>query len=463
MARIFKAAVLAAVSIAVFACASVSAAYAADIWAANATGLAKDSFYNNETVYAAALENITNESRTVRLYVTADSNSWTNGTALADVSGGYDTATTNASGHLATAAVWTKPPAGSYDLVADVDADGIYNTAVDLIDGLSAAGFAVVQNPQPSLSVSAGTYNPAARNWPLGNGSHATMAQFNFTAAGAEEVKVYSLAVIASGTGNDFTDILIAYLVSDANANGAYDAGDSVLGYGMYTRDDGVINFEISGGYAVGTSESRALLVAYDMKAGASGSTYVIDVTSMTANGTATNEPAAISGLPFKSAALTLGEPAAATTTTSTTTTTPSMDECQADADCPVESCSELQESEYSCKLSPSTGVRVCAATIESVQCCGDGDCGEGYVCEAYACATKGFSPVWLGGDANYALVIGATFAVIVGAAAVFIFLKNRKQTPWKSGGTYERDRLWSNLKDKWKRKRDAGREDDDE
>jgi len=462
MARPSVAAAVALLSIAFFACASVRAASAADIWAANATGVAKDSFYNNETVYAAAAANITNESRSVRLYVTADINSWANGTALADVSGGYETATTNASGHLPTTAVWAKPHVGSYDLVADVDADGLYNTAVDLIDGLAAAGFAAVQNPQPSLTFSAGAYNPAARNWPLGNSSHATMTQFNVTVAGAEEVKMYSFALIASGTGNDFTDVKVAYLVSDANANGAYDAGDGVLGYGVYTRDDGVINFEISGGYAIDAGASRALLMAYDMKAGASGSTYILDLTVVTANGTATNEPATVSGLPLKSAVMTLGETATTTTTSapSTTTTTPSMDECQTDADCPMESCSNLQESDYSCKLNPTTGVRVCAATIESVQCCGDGDCGEGQACVTYACAPKGFSPVWLGGNADYALVIGATAAVIGGAAAVFLFIKNRKQTPWKGGGSYERDRLWSSLKDKWKKRDNSGRDE---
>jgi len=38
-----------------------------------------------------------------------------------------------------------------------------------------------------------------------------------------------------------------------------------------------------------------------------------------------------------------------------------------------------------------------------------------------------------------------------VGAAlAVFIFLKNRKRTPWKGKRDYEKE--WRGLKEKWKR-----------
>jgi len=449
MAHRFKTFALFALSIVFYACVCVRAAAAADVWATNATGAAKESFYSNETVYVAST-NITSSAQAVRVYVTQDSNGWVNGTALADVRGTYSMANTNASGHLPATAVWAKPAVGAYDIVIDMNADGFFNLTVDFVGSPSAAGFSVVETPKPTLAVVAGTKNPSARNWPLNNASHDTMLHFNITAGAAQGVVMRSLAVAASGTGNDLADISVVHFLEDVNNNGLYNSGETVLGYGAYTRDNGVISFEMAGGYELAAGASRAFLIVYDMKAGASGSTYSVDVMTISADGTATPEAATISGLPLKSAVKTLGEPAASTTTTTVPTTTLRMDECQTDADCPIVSCSDLKKSSYVCKLSPMTGMRVCAATIEAVQCCGDGDCNEGEACAEYACTASGFSFVWLGGGIDYVLLAESVAVVVGGALAVFLFLKNRKQTPWKGKRDYEKD--WRGLKGKWRR-----------
>ncbi|MCX6820453.1 MAG: hypothetical protein NT016_00660 [Candidatus Aenigmarchaeota archaeon] len=180
MARSFAAAAVLAVALAMSACALARPA-AASIFAADAAGSAVGSFYTNGTVYAAADANITNESRAVRLYATADSNSWTDGAALTDVSGGYKSISTNSSGHMPLTLLWSGPAVGSYDIAADVNADGYYNSATDTVYSLSAAGFAVVQNPQPSLAVVPGPYNPSGRDWPVGNTSHATVMQLTLS------------------------------------------------------------------------------------------------------------------------------------------------------------------------------------------------------------------------------------------------------------------------------------------
>ena len=454
MAHRFKAFALFALSIALCACVCVRAAAAADVWAANATGAVKESFYNNETVYVASTS-MSSGVQAVRVYITQDSNSWVNGTALADVrASGYTALSTNATGHIAATALWTNPTVGAYDIVVDNNTDGVFNFTIDLIDSAAATGFSVVGTPKPTLSVVAGTKNPAARNWPLGNQSHDTMLHFNLTAGAAQAVRLYSLSVAASGTGNDLADIKVVYFVDDLNNDGLYNSGDSIVGYGIYTRDNGVISFEMADGYELAAGASRAFLIVYDMKAGAPGSTYSVDVMAISADGTATLEAATVSGLPLKSAAKTLGEPAASTTTTTvpatTTTTALGMDECQTDADCPIVSCSDLKKSSYVCKLSPMTGMRVCAATIEAVQCCGDGDCNEGEACAEYACAASGFSFVWLGGEIDYVLLAESVAVVVGSALAIFLFLKNRKQTPWKGKRDYEKE--WRGLKGKWKK-----------
>jgi len=432
---------------------SASLASADDLWASDAAGAAKGSFYDNQTVYVSSI-NITAAAQAVRVYIVLDSNSWTNGTTLADVTGAYRTLTTNASGHLAPTSIWATPAIGAYDVVVDMNNDNKFNFSVDYIDTAVATGFSVTASPKPTLAVAAGSHNPAARNWPLDDHGHATMLHFNLTTGAAQGVSLQSLAISASGTGNDLADINVVYFVEDPGNDGTYGSGDSIVGYGIYTRDDGVITFDIAGGYELQPAESRAFVIAYDMKAGSSGSTYAVDVTAITANGTATYEPATVSGLVLKSATMTLGEPLPSTTTTieSTTTTTiaASGDQCQTDADCPVVSCSDLKKSTYSCTPSATTGLRVCAATIESVECCGDGDCVEGYACAGYACVTIGFHPVWLGGEIDY-LLLGGSVVVVVGAAlAVFVFLKNRRRTPWKGKRDYERE--WRGLKEKWKK-----------
>jgi hypothetical protein len=462
MAHRSKSFALFALSIALCACVCVRAAAAADVWATNATGAVKESFYSNETVYVASTS-MSSGVRAVRVYITHDSNSWVTGTTLADVrASGYTTLSTNATGHIVATALWTTPTVGVYDIVVDNNTDGVFNFTIDLIDSAAATGFSVVATPKPTLSLAAGTKNPAARNWPLDNQSHDTMLHFNLTAGAAQGVVMRSLAVAASGTGNDLADISVVQFLEDVNNNGLYNSGETVLGYGAYTRDNGVISFEMADGYELAAGASRAFLIVYDMKAGALGSTYSVDVMAISADGTATLEAATVSGLPMKSAMKTLGELAASTTTTtvpattttaaaeSTTTTLPGSDECQTDADCPIVSCSDLKKSSYVCKLSPVTGMRVCAATIEAVQCCGDGDCNEGEACAEYACAASDFGFVWLGGEIDYVLLAESVAVVVGSALAVFLFLKNRKQTQWKGKRDYEKD--WRGLKSKWKK-----------
>jgi hypothetical protein len=456
MARPFAFAAVAALALAMAACALAGPADAS-VFAADSTGAAVGTFYTNGTVYAAADANITNESRAVRLYVTADNNSWADGAVLTDVHGGYNVTSTNASGHMPLTQLWSRPAAGYYDIVADVNADGYYNSSTDFADSTSAAGFAVLQNPQPSLAVAPGAENPSDSNWPVGNASHVTVMQFTLTGGASQDVSVSSITFFASGTGDDAADVRVAYLVEDVNGDGAYNTGDAMLGYGTYSMNDGLIDL-LSSAYTVPVNTARKMLLAYDMADGAYGSTYVATLAIVDANGAATNEPAQMSGIPLKSSTLTLGgaaAPSTTTTMTSVTSTTSGImpnDECAADSDCPVESCTSLQMSRYACKVSPSNGLHICAATIESVQCCGNGDCGTDETCTGNLCAPTGLQLVWFGGNANY-LMFGVIVVVVIGTAAAVFFIitnKQRGHTPWKTDVDYERD--WRRLRDKWKK-----------
>ncbi|MBC7237417.1 MAG: DNRLRE domain-containing protein [Chloroflexi bacterium] len=111
------------------------------VYAAWSDGVASNSFrVNSHTVYVRA-RNLAPGSW-VRVYVVADRWTWPVGTPLADVTGGYKALQANAAGEV-LAPVWQNPAAeGAYDLVVDMDADGVFSPG-DLIDGYTPVGFMV--------------------------------------------------------------------------------------------------------------------------------------------------------------------------------------------------------------------------------------------------------------------------------------------------------------------------------
>lgn len=127
------------------------------------------------------------------------------------------------------------------------------------------------------------------------------MLQIALTAGSAEAVRVDSITLAASGTGNDSTGIAQVLLVDDANGNGIYDAGETTLATGTYPADNGTLALTIAGGHVVAAGTTDYLLVVYDINWAAvgPGDTFTFTVTAISATGVDSGRSITIGGLPI--------------------------------------------------------------------------------------------------------------------------------------------------------------------
>ncbi|NQE45193.1 hypothetical protein C5S31_04115 [ANME-1 cluster archaeon GoMg2] len=83
-------------------------------------------------------------STDVRIYVVANQAVWNDGDELTDVSGGYETETTEGDGSIATTKIWNATlTEGEYDIVVDTKRNGDWNTG-EPIDSKVDVGFTAV-------------------------------------------------------------------------------------------------------------------------------------------------------------------------------------------------------------------------------------------------------------------------------------------------------------------------------
>jgi len=131
---------------------------------------------------------------------------------------------------------------------------------------ISLQGAGAALPPPPAVTgatATAGPQNPAAQS--LGNPvCDQTLLQIRLQAPSHEELWVDAITVRASGNGNDATDVGEVALVRDSNGNGRRDGGEAVLGSGVYSVNDGTLNFGGLGlEFAPGSSND--LIVTYDV------------------------------------------------------------------------------------------------------------------------------------------------------------------------------------------------------
>lgn len=299
----------------------------AQVISCNETGSEINTFYANETVYVKSDSNITVAATQVDIYIVNDINNWTNGTNLTDVSGGKKTNTTNSSGYLEIMKTWSPTlSVAKYDIVVDVNRDGVYNSTVDYVDSLTATGFEVLPVPVPTITFAIGSNSPANHNWYVSNTSYNEMLQLKINASSFEDVKIKSIGLVASGSGNDKTGIHYVTLISDDNANGKFDQGENILAFGEYSGDDGFLVFNLNNGdgYVVQANKTIYMLILYSMtNSSSNGDTYSFKVSSVAATGSTTGRVASTPGIPITSATKTAV--AAIVTTTSTAITSTSI------------------------------------------------------------------------------------------------------------------------------------------
>ena len=303
---------------------SVALAVEAQVWASDATGAVKNSFYTNDTVYITGVNLTADTSATVRVYITENSDKWANGTVLTAVGTGYQEFTTNGTGDLPPTALWPNPSVGNYDVVVDTGQDGVYNSSKDFVDNLTTVGFTVSAPPAPVLYVSVGENSSSDHDWNLTEETGGNvMLQLKLRTSNLEPVTVNSLSLLASGTGDDENGIKYVQVVLDVDRDGVYDVGESRLAYGNYLKDNGVLNLVLTGKNQIPANSTRYFLILYMISESASvGDTFKFDILSIDAVGSS-GQKAVVDGLYITSATKTITGAAPTTTTTTTTTTVP--------------------------------------------------------------------------------------------------------------------------------------------
>lgn len=297
----------------------------AQILSTNSTAGEQNTFYTNESVYAMSNSNMTVNGTTVRIYIVLNNDNWSNGTTLTDISGGYKTATTNDTGYLANTKIWSPALAiGSYDIIADTNSDGKYETALDFVDNLTATGFSVIAVPKPTITASIGENSPPNHNWNLdvdGNANN-LMLQLELSAGSVEDVNIKDIFIQAKGSGNDKTGINSVALMQDKNNNGIFDPNEDILGLDAFDKDNGAIDFVLNN-FILRTNSSANFIFIYKMSNSSSnGDTFSFQLVSVNAEGINSKDAADMNGLPMDSSTATIIANPTTTTIASNATTT---------------------------------------------------------------------------------------------------------------------------------------------
>jgi hypothetical protein len=288
-----------------------------DIITTNVTGQNKTIFYTNESVYVKSTTNITLNTSIVGIYVVPDSSYWywLNGTKLTDISIANRNVTTNGSGFLLNTFIWGPPlKIGNYDIVIDMNMDGIFNysfySTIDLVYNLTDVGFQVLKEPFPSVNISTGKNTPSNHNWDIDvNGSsNNLMLDANLTVGMNEDVKLTDIFIRASGTGNDKKDINSVILVWDKNENGVQDSDENILGINKFLADDGEMLFNLNNyNLVLRPNASISFLFFYKMNnITENKTTFSFYITYLSAVGVFSGRTAEVNGLPVYSAVKTV-------------------------------------------------------------------------------------------------------------------------------------------------------------
>jgi hypothetical protein len=132
----------------------------------------------------------------------------------------------------------------------------------------------------------------------------------SFTAGTPEPVKVQTITVTASGSGNEVSDVTAAFLYHDSDGNGAFDSSTDLLRAGPipFLADNGRIT--IPAHLVVPPGGTESFFVVYNFTDNVPvGSTFSLSITAdsdVTAEGVNTGLPASTSGAPLTGGTLTV-------------------------------------------------------------------------------------------------------------------------------------------------------------
>ncbi len=133
------------------------------------------------------------------------------------------------------------------------DADGATNGEVRDPGGVAMEAVAIAVTAEgvttPSRTVNAGATN-------------VVVARFQIN-VNSPDVEISSINLKASGSGDDSADISNVQVWVDANADGAIDAGDTVIGNGRFQANDGTVLLQLATPYMLQMGQSN-FMVTYD-------------------------------------------------------------------------------------------------------------------------------------------------------------------------------------------------------
>ena len=114
------------------------------VFSSNATGTEKNVFDLNEDVYCYA-GNLTPDDPAVDIYVVPNK-AWSVGESIgSDVSGGVGTVSTDGSGNIGDTLIWSASlTAGNYDIIVDLDQDGVLDAGEPVDDVTFGEGFEAI-------------------------------------------------------------------------------------------------------------------------------------------------------------------------------------------------------------------------------------------------------------------------------------------------------------------------------
>lgn len=144
--------------------------------------------------------------------------------------------------------------------------------------------------------------------WPT-LGLHNEMLSLSLSTASSSDINLQSIDLLASGTGDDASDIAVVNVWVDNNANGTVDVEDTLIGSSVYPVDDGLTTINLEPYPVISASQNLSMLISYSMASAAlAGSSYRFEIVNAT-GATVSDEPATviIDPMPLTSAKMIIG------------------------------------------------------------------------------------------------------------------------------------------------------------
>jgi hypothetical protein len=121
------------------------------------------------------------------------------------------------------------------------------------------------------LGLHIGRHSPRGQQVQPG-ASAVTVIQLALSAGSMDGVNVTRLRFTSTGSGSENSEVINVMLFEDADGNGEVNAGETQLGTGTYSSDNGMLTISGISGLSVAAGTTKHLVLAYDFATGISGS-----------------------------------------------------------------------------------------------------------------------------------------------------------------------------------------------